>query len=90
MKGEPWYGLALRALRLLGRVEIDNLPWLRSGNHIGEVGIFIFGHSGRSLPFGDAFDATLFLILLLLPAKLLSAAFFQLVAPLKPPPSSAG
>lgn len=70
-------------------VEIDNLAGLRSGNHIGEVGVFIFGHSGWSLPFGDTFDAALFLVLLLLPTKLLSAAFFQLVASVKPPRSSA-
>jgi hypothetical protein len=74
---------------LLGRIEIDNLAGLRSGNHIGEVGVLILGHSGRSLPFGHAFDPALFLVLLLLPTKLFSATFFQLVAPVKPPPSSA-
>jgi hypothetical protein len=70
-------------------IEIDNLAGLRSGNHIGEVGVLILGHSGRSLPFGDAFDAALFLVLLLLPTKLFSATFFQLVAPAETPPSSA-
>jgi hypothetical protein len=33
------------------------------------------------LPLGYAFDPALFFILLLLPAKLFSATFFQLVAP---------
>jgi len=54
---------------------------LRSGNHIGQVGILIFDPAGWSLTFGDAFDSALFLVLLLLPTKLFSAAFFQLVAP---------
>jgi hypothetical protein len=61
-------------------VEVDNLAGLGSGNHIGEVGILIFGHPGR-LPLGYAFDPALVFILLLLPAKLFSATFFQLVAP---------
>jgi len=61
-------------------VEVDNLSGLGSGDHIGEVGILVFGHPGR-LPLGHAFDPALFFILLLLPAKLFSAAFFQLVAP---------
>jgi hypothetical protein len=79
----------LYSLQLLLLIEVDNLAGLRSGNHIGEVGVLILGHSGRSLPFGHAFDAALFLVLLLLPTKLFSAAFFQLVASAKPPPSSA-
>jgi hypothetical protein len=53
-------------------------------NHFSQVGILILGHSWGSLPFGDTFDAALFLILLLLSTKLLSAAFFQLVAPIEP------
>ena len=61
-------------------VEIDDLAGLGSGNHIGEVGILVLGHPGR-LPLGYAFDPALFFILLLLPAKLFSATFFQLVAP---------
>jgi hypothetical protein len=72
----------------LRRVEIDYLAGLRAGNHIGEVSVLVFGCSG-GLPFGDAFDPALFLFLLLLPTKLLSAPFFQLVASAKQPPSSA-
>ena len=79
-KDEPCVTLALRMLLLLGRIEIDNLSGLRSGNHIGEVGVLIPGHSGRGLPFADAFDPALFLVLLLLPTKLFSTTFFQLVA----------
>jgi len=83
VKGEPWEWLALRVL-LLRRIEIDNLAWLRAGNHIGKVGILVLGHPGRGLPFSYAFDAALLLFLLLLPAKLFSTAFFQLVASDKP------
>jgi len=64
------------------------LARLRSGNHVSEVGVLVLGHSGRR-PFGDAFDPALFFVLLFLPAKLFSATFFQLVAPIEPPPSSA-
>jgi len=74
-------GVGKRSLRALRRIGIDNLARLRSGNHIGQIGILVLGRSGRSLPFGHAFDAALFLVLLLLPTKLLSATFFQLVAP---------
>lgn len=77
-KCEAWESDSPRALRRIG---IDNLAGLRSGNHIGKVGILVLGCSGRSLPLSDAFDAALFLVLLLLPTKLFSATFFQLVAP---------
>src|SRR6266478_4166232 len=74
-------GAGRRSLRALRRIGIDNLAGLRSGNHVGEVSILVLGDSWRSLPFRDAFDAALFLVLLLLPTKLFSATFFQLVAP---------
>jgi hypothetical protein len=76
-ESEPGGQARLRSPLLL--IEIDDLAGLRSGNHIGQVGVLVPGDS-RSLPFGDAFDPALFLVLLLLPTKLFSAAFFQLVA----------
>jgi hypothetical protein len=72
-----------RRRRLRG-IEIDNLTGLRSGNHIGEVSILVFGDSG-SLPLCDPLDAALFLVLLLLATKLFSATFFQLFARLTAP-----
>lgn len=60
-------------------LNIDNLPRLRSGNHVLQVGVFI----DRSVRIGPLFvfalDAPLLLVLLLLLSRLLSAAFFQLV-----------
>ena len=86
--GEANRGNGSRGELNLRRIEIDYLARLRSGNHIGEVGVLVLGCSG-SLPFGDAFDPALFLVLLLLPTKLFSAAFFQVVASAKRLPSSA-
>lgn len=80
MDQRPRRGLGREAYaRSLRR--IDNLAGLGSGNHIGEVGILIFGPTFGILPFGDTFDAALFFVLLLLPTKLFSASLFQVVAP---------
>jgi hypothetical protein len=59
--------------------DIENLAGLRSRNHILQVGVLIDRPVRIDPLFGFALGAPLLLVLLLLFARLLSAAFFQLV-----------
>jgi len=60
-------------------LDIENLAGLGSGNHILEVGVLIDRAVRIDSLFGFALGAPLLLVLLLLLARLFSAAFFQLV-----------
>jgi hypothetical protein len=60
-------------------VKIEYLAGLRSGNHILEVGILIDRAVRIDLFLSFTLGAPLLLVLLFLFARLLSAAFFQLV-----------
>jgi hypothetical protein len=74
--GSPEIARTSGALRLV--VECQDLAWLRTGDHPFEVGVLARSVAGIRA-FGLTLDPALFLIELLLPAQLISSAFFQLI-----------
>jgi hypothetical protein len=58
--------------------DIENLAGLGSGHHILQIGVLIDRAVGIGALFGFALGASLLFVLLLLLARLFSAAFFQL------------